>query len=240
MPRFYLNESLAVETMIAVTGPLLRHLHVLRLQAGDNVTLFNGQGGEYHGIIQSISKSEAKVDVDTFDLISRESPLEITIVQCLSSADRMDYTIQKATECGVSVIQPVMSQRSQSQLSGERAEKKRQHWQAIAVSASEQSGRTCISEVLPVQYLTDYFASHIKADLKLVLSFDTAIGLHELHVVKPQKIAILIGPEGGLTQVEEKAATKAGFVPLNLGPRILRTETVAPVIASLLQYHFPL
>lgn len=240
MPRFYLNESLAVGTTITIAGPLLRHLHVLRLQAEDKVTLFNGQGGEYHGIIQSIRKSAAQVLIEAFDPVSRESSLEITIIQCLSSADRMDYTIQKATECGVTAIQAVISQRSQYQLSGERAEKKRLHWQAIAVSASEQSGRTCIPIISPVQSLSQYLSTPVTADLGIVLSFDTAMNLQQLPVNSPKKVIVLIGPEGGLSKDEEKVAVASGFTPLNLGPRILRTETVAPVIASLLQYHFSL
>lgn len=234
MPRFYIEDPLIVNQTLSLPALLVRHIQVLRMRVGSDVTLFNGQGGEYHGTITTIGKAAVEVMLQTFDPISRESTVNITLIQALSSAERMDYTIQKAVECGVSCIQPVISLRSQQRFQGERAQKKVLHWQAIAVAASEQSGRTIVPTILPIQSLNDYFTKPIDADIKILLSPSATTKLNSLPN-QAKTIQILIGPEGGLSREEEKQAEMRGFTLLSLGPRILRTETVAPVVMGLLQ-----
>jgi 16S rRNA (uracil1498-N3)-methyltransferase len=237
MPRFYIDMPLSCGQSVTLHGAILRHLHVLRLDAGDVLTLFNGRGGEYDAVVRRVEKRTAEVELTAFHCVSRESELHLTLVQALSAADRMDYTIQKAAECGVHTIQPVISARCQSRLGGEQAEKKRAHWQAVAVSASEQCGRTQIPIIQPIQKLFDYINAPNAAELKILLSPTGAILFNQLPN-KAQRIQVLIGPEGGFDADEESYAMAAGFIPLILGPRLFRTETVAPVITSLLQYRY--
>jgi 16S rRNA (uracil1498-N3)-methyltransferase len=237
MPRFYIDMPLKCGQSIAIEGPLLRHLHVLRLQAGDVLTLFNDQGGEFDAIVHTMGKRTAEVKLTTFHAVSRESSLNLTLIQAMSAADRMDYTIQKATECGVHVIQTVLSNRSQFRLNQAQAEKKLNHWRAVAVSACEQCGRTKLPLIQPIQKLTDYLNTCQTSGLNLLLSPLGTVSLNHLPP-KAQRIQVLIGPEGGLDSTEEACAMARGFIPLLLGPRVLRTETVAPVITSLLQYRY--
>lgn len=237
MPRFYVDMPLACGQEVTLPDSVVHHVHVLRLRAGDTLTLFNGQGGEYHAALLSVSKRGADVMLTAFDPVVRESPLQLTIVQALSAAERMDYTMQKATECGAWAVQTVISSRCQYRLQGERAQKKLLHWQAIAISAGEQCGRTGIPSILPIQSLSEYLAKPLYADLKILLSPTGSVTFAALPE-KAQSVHVLIGPEGGLTQEEETAAIAGGFTPVILGPRIFRTETVAPVIAGLLQLKY--
>lgn len=237
MPRFYIEHPLSANQTLAVSSSLLRHINVLRMRVGEELILFNGQGGEYPGVIRQIGKSTAEIFIQAFHPTSRESPVSITLVQALSSADRMDYTIQKAVECGVSCIQPVVSLRSQHRFQGEHAQKKLLHWQAIATAASEQSGRTIVPNILPIQLLKEYLIAPIKTEINLLLSPKASSTLEHLPL-KVSSIQVLIGPEGGLSEEEEQQAKAAGFSLLSLGPRVLRTETVAPVIMGLLQYRY--
>ena len=237
MPRFYINIPLTCGQSVTLQGPVLRHLHVLRLNAGDNLTLFNGQGGEYDAVVHSMGKRSAEVGVIAFKPVSRESKLNLTLVQALSAADRMDYTIQKAAECGVHIIQIVISARCQFRLNQEQAEKKRAHWQAVAVAASEQCGRTHIPIIHSLQTFSDYLSTSPEADLKILLSPTGAIPINQLPN-QAQRIQVLVGPEGGFNSKEEAHAIASGFTSVMLGPRLFRTETVAPVISSLLQYRY--
>lgn len=237
MPRFYIDRPLSVNQTLAVSSPLLRHINVLRMRVGEELILFNGQGGEYQGVIRQIGKSTAEIFIQAFYPTSRESPIFITLVQALSSADRMDYTIQKAVECGVSCIQPVVSLRSQHRFQGEYAQKKLLHWQAVATAASEQSGRTLVPNILPIQSLKAYLIAPLKTETNLLLSPKASSSLAHLPL-KVNSIQVLIGPEGGLSEEEEHQAKAGGFTLLSLGPRVLRTETVAPVIMGVLQYRY--
>jgi len=177
------------------------------------------------------------VDIGAHDPFERESPLQLTIVQAISAADRMDYTMQKSAELGVSAIQPVISEYCQQRYSGERAEKRLEHWRGVAISACEQCGRTRVPQILPIVTYAEYLASQPAAGLKLLLSPTGAIR-HEQLPAQAQQATVLIGPEGGFSEREEALAIAAGFTPLILGPRIFRTETVAPVIAALLQSRY--
>ncbi len=232
MPRFFLDMPLATGLGFNLPESVARHVQVLRLQPDNAITLFNGQGGEYAGRITEMGKRHVAIEVLAWDEQDRESPLDLTLIQAISASDRMDYTIQKASELGVSRIQPVISEYCQQRLSGERAEKRLAHWQAIAVSAAEQCGRTRVPTILPIIKFEQALAQN--AALKLLLSPIGAIRQNELPLTA-SSAAVLIGPEGGFSVAEETLAVAAGYTPLILGPRIFRTETVAPVIAALLQ-----
>ncbi|MBS1154248.1 MAG: rRNA ((1498)-N(3))-methyltransferase [Proteobacteria bacterium] len=237
MPRFYVDLPLNTGSHLDLPENAARHVQVLRLQPGDPITLFNGQGGEYAATVRQMGKRQVAVDIGAHDPFERESPLQLTIVQAISAADRMDYTMQKSAELGVSAIQPVISEYCQQRYSGERAEKRLEHWRGVAISACEQCGRTRVPQILPIVTYAEYLASQPAAGLKLLLSPTGAIR-HEQLPAQAQQATVLIGPEGGFSEREEALAIAAGFTPLILGPRIFRTETVAPVIAALLQSRY--
>ncbi|MEH3022475.1 MAG: 16S rRNA (uracil(1498)-N(3))-methyltransferase [Pseudomonas oryzihabitans] len=199
---------------------------VLRLAPGDAVQLFDGSGREYLGQVTEVGKKSLSVDL-TEELAGQpDSPLHIHLGQGLSRGERMDWAIQKATELGVAEITPLVSERCEVRLKDERADKRLQHWRQVAISACEQCGRSTVPVIHPPQSLGDWQAG-VTADLKLVLH-PVAEPL-ERHA-RPTRLALLIGPEGGLSEAEVVAARGAGFQPARLGPRVLRTET-APVVA---------
>ncbi len=208
-------------------------IHVLRLQAGALLTLFDGRGNEYPAQIKRIDKSGLTLTVSAAREVSRESPLTVILAQGVSSGERMDYTVQKCVELGVSAIQPLITQRSVVRLNSERAEKRVAHWQAIAASACEQCGRNQLPQVLPVQPLMKWLGSPMNG-ARYLLSPRSDTRLRDIE--RPQgALTLLIGPEGGWNVEETAAANLAGFVPLTLGPRVLRTETAAPAALAALQ-----
>lgn len=238
MPRFYV-EGLALipGSQLALPENVTRHVQVLRLKVGDTLQLFNGEGGEFSARISDVGKKSVDVAIEKYDAVNRESPLQITVVQALSATERMDYTIQKATELGVTAIQIVTSDYCAYKLAADRAEKRLAHWRAISISAAEQCGRNRLPTISgPCRF--DYWLSTAStADLRLLLSPDEGIAFAALPE-SAQNVVVLIGPEGGFSETEERRAKELGYVALRLGPRILRTETVAPVIASLLQARY--
>jgi 16S rRNA (uracil1498-N3)-methyltransferase len=241
MPRFYLDLPLNSGAHIELPEGAARHVQVLRLQPGDTITLFNGTGGEYAAIVTRMGKRVVEVEVGAFADVSGESPLQLTLVQAISASERMDYTMQKAAELGVTCIQPVISEFCQQRYSGERADKRLEHWRGVAIAACEQCERTAVPEILPIMKFDDYLANVLgglnEPALRVLLSPINGKRLADLPTTVASAIA-LIGPEGGFSQREETAAIAAGFTPLLLGPRIFRTETVAPVIAALLQARY--
>lgn len=236
MPRFFVDLPLVSGQTMELPEAASRHVQVLRLQPGDALTLFNGLGGEFAATVEKMGKRSVLVQIGEHSASERESPLRLTIVQAISAADRMDYTMQKSAELGVTTVVPLISEYCQQRYSGERAEKRLAHWQGVAVSACEQCGRTRIPEIASIVKFEDYLASANaqSADLRLLLSPDGAIR-HSALPASASSAIVLIGPEGGFSPREEALAIAAGFTPLILGPRIFRTETVAPVIAGLLQ-----
>jgi 16S rRNA (uracil1498-N3)-methyltransferase len=232
-PRLYVDAPLAAGARITLPEAAAHHAaHALRLRAGEAVVLFNGRGGEYAARIESIGKTGVAVQIDAFSATERESPLSVTLVQALSSGDRMDLTVQKTVELGVHAIQPVAAEKSVVRLSGERAAARRAHWQRIAIAACEQCGRNRVPEILPPLPLTRYAAP---ADaLKLVLAPDAGLGLKQALGGNASAIVLAVGPEAGLSEAEERFLVAAGFQPVSLGPRILRTETVAPAALAAL------
>ena len=199
---------------------------VLRLAAGDAVQLFDGSGQEYRGTLIEAGKKRILVELTEQLAGMAESPLAIHLGQGLSRGERMDWAIQKATELGVTEITPLVSERCEVRLKDERADKRLAHWRQVAISACEQCGRSVVPLIHPPVTLAEWQAS-VQAELKLVLH-PVAVPLQQ-HA-RPQSLAFLIGPEGGLSEAEVNAAQAAGFQPARLGPRVLRTET-APVVA---------
>ncbi|MGQ0587267.1 MAG: 16S rRNA (uracil(1498)-N(3))-methyltransferase [Gammaproteobacteria bacterium] len=233
-PRIYVDMDLPIGTIASLPEEAYRHLViVLRRIPGDAVTLFNGRGGEYACTIESIAKRDLTVRIDEMREVSRESSLQITLAQAVSKGERMDYTIQKAVELGVSAIQPVVTDHVQVRLDAERWTRKQEHWQGVAIAAAEQSGRTLVPRVAPVQDLRDWMPTCAIDALRLMLS-PTAAPV-ALSRGANQPVVLLVGPEGGLSEVEVKLADLAGFVGLPLGPRVLRTETAGVVALSVVQ-----
>ncbi|HEY9101628.1 16S rRNA (uracil(1498)-N(3))-methyltransferase [Chitinimonas sp.] len=237
MSRLYVDLPLASGLAFHLPEQAARHVQVLRLQPGDPLTLFNGQGGEYSATVEEMGKRHVAVTVGEHLAATRESPLQLTLVQALSATERMDYTVQKATELGVQTIQIVQSAYCSYKLAADRVEKRLQHWQGVAAAAAEQCGRTQLPQILaPIKY-EQWLAKAPPADLRLLLSPIGGVPLSSL----PASIGsaqVLIGPEGGFSAEEEAWAVEKGYTALLLGPRIFRTETVAPVIAALLQARY--
>lgn len=231
IPRFYCSQhKLAPGAVIALPPDAAIHAaRALRLQAGNPVIVFNGDSHDYSAEIITIKKNEVIVKIHAIHALANESPLHITLAQAISSGDRMDFTLQKAVEMGVSAIQPIASQRSVVKLSAERAEKRLEHWQNVVISACEQSGRAIVPPVAAPLSLANWLAQPLTATTRLTLSPTATQTLHDLP--KPQgNICLLIGAEGGLTDDEITLASHYQFTPVQLGKRILRTET-APLAA---------
>ena len=209
-------------------GDLAHYIgRVLRLGPGAQVQIFNGSGEEWPGEVVEVSKRQVRILLGQPIAGLPESPLQIHLGQAMSRGERMDWAIQKAVELGVSQITPLTTEHCEVRLQGERADKRQQHWQQIAVSACEQCGRSYVPQVHAPMALADWLSS-LEADLKLVLHHRTDQDLRSLPT--PASLGLLIGPEGGLSSNEIGQAEAAGFHAARFGPRVLRTET-APVVA---------
>ena len=241
MPRIYTPVSLHSGASIALDAAAARHVQVLRMQPGDAITLFNGQGGEYAARVEQMGRSSVQVMVGAHDAVEREAARAVHLAIGMPANERMDWLIEKATELGAVSIQPLMTERSVLKLTDERAEKKQQHWQAAAIAACEQCGRNRVPVIhSPVLYqkwlLAGIEAAQNAIDLgvlKAVLSLqaDTLPAAQWASQQTAQTpLLCLAGPEGGLSHSEESAAIQAGFSPITLGPRTLRSET-APLAA---------
>lgn len=232
--RVYEPQPLVAGVDLLLGESASHHLgRVLRAAVGDSVTLFNGEGVECSAVISNITKKAVTVHLERLAQSSTESPLTLHLGQCLSKGERMDYAVQKATELGVSSITPLFSERTEVKLPADRADKRVRHWQQISISACEQSYRCVVPEVaVPVQLSA--WMNSVQADLKLVLDPRGAQPLDSN--VQPESVALLIGPEGGLSQAEIDLAVGKGFKPVVLGPRVLRTETAPVAAMAVLQY----
>ena len=226
--RFHVDAALRAGSTVLLPEDTAHHaVHVLRLRPGDEVVLFNGRGGETAGRLAAIDRLRVSVDLLEHRPIERESPLAVTLVQGVSSGERMDFTVQKATELGVAAVQPVIAARSVGRLAGERADLKRAHWRRVAVAACEQCGRNRIPEVHPVLALAAYCRQAGAEGARLLLSPQSRLGLREAAGRIDGAVALAAGPEAGFEAAEEAALAAAGFTPVRLGPRVLRTETAA-------------
>lgn len=234
MTRIHVAAALSVGAELDLPDDAARHVaQVLRMRAGEALTLFDGAAGEYAAVIIEAGRRDVRVRIDRHDPVDRESRLDVTLAQCVSKGDRMDYTIQKAVELGVTRIVPLLSERSVVKLDAERWDKKLEHWRGVAVSACEQSGRTRVPDVAAVQKLDAWLAAPADGALRLVLAPTASVSLRTLDTAA--KIALLIGPEGGLSDPEISAARHAGCVGIGLGPRVLRTETAGVATLAALQ-----
>ena len=234
MPRFYTEADLAVDLNVELTETVFHHwVKVLRAQVGEKATLFNGQGGEYDVTLVEVSKKSASVSVDTFNPDDRTPAFTALLGQVMSKGDRMDYAIQKATELGVSKIQLLTSERCEMRLKYDRDQKKIDHWQGIAIAACEQCGMNKVPEVLAPLSLQDWLASELPTT-KLVLA-PNKDQVDVLADATPD-IALLIGPEGGLSVAEIQLSNNTGFINWCIGNRVLRTETAPIVALSILNY----
>lgn len=235
IPRFYCPTILAPGAIVSLPHNAAAHASKsLRLKVGDAAVLFNGDGHDYHCEFVGLQKNNVTAKIHGVRQNNTESPLIITLAQAISSGDRMDFTLQKAVELGVSAIQPIASQRSVVKLSAERAEKRLAHWQNVVISACEQSGRAVIPQVAPPLSLPAWLASQPDFAMRLTMS---PLAVDALHDLPPPtgNVCLLIGCEGGLTDDEITMASNSAFWPIKLGRRILRTETAALAAIAAMQ-----
>jgi 16S rRNA (uracil1498-N3)-methyltransferase len=238
-PRVHVPSPLAAGARTVLPEAAGHHLvHVLRLRPGAPVVLFDGSGGEHDAIITGVGRAGVAVDVGGWRAVQREARLAVHLAQGVSSGERMDYTLQKAVELGVAGIEPIITARSVVRLDGERAARRRAHWERVCVSACEQCGRDRVPAVQPPCAMADWLsalpARAATFPLRILLSPDAADSLRDLEP-PPGPILLLAGPEGGLTPQERADARRSGFRAVRLGPRILRTETAA--LAALAALH---
>jgi 16S rRNA (uracil1498-N3)-methyltransferase len=235
-PRVFTRQALATGAELTLEAGSSRHLaSALRRKPGDLVTLFDGRGGEYTASITGIDRGVVRVQVQAHDPVDREPSLEVFLGLAVSRGERMDYAVQKSTELGVAALFPLLTERTEVRLKTDRFEKKRRHWQEIAYSACEQCGRNRPPLVHAPQALSQWLDKAPGA-CRLVLHHRSADGLAD--VPRPGSISLLIGPEGGLSDGEIDAALAAGFSPLRLGPRVMRTETAPVAALAVLQFHW--
>ncbi|WP_436315671.1 16S rRNA (uracil(1498)-N(3))-methyltransferase [Variovorax sp. LjRoot84] len=239
-PRFHCAVTLAAGSALALPPGAARHVQVLRMQPGDALTLFDGSGGEYAATVERMGRSEVTVQVENHIAVEREAPRAVHLAIGMPANERMDWLVEKATELGVASIQPLMTAHGVLRLAGERADKKRAHWEAIAIAACEQCGRNRLPLIHPVRALAGWIDTPPIDDAeRFVLSLaEGTCDMREIRertsVTALRGACVLSGPEGGLSAAEEQDAIARGFAPLTLGPRVLRAETAALAALALL------
>lgn len=241
-PRvFFSGGGLRPGADLALPAGAARHVQVLRLQPGARLALFDGLGGQWSAQVLRMGRSSVEVSIGEHEAIERELPFAVTLAFAMPSNDRMDDLVEKATELGATRLQPLMSERSVLRLAGERAERKREHWQAVAAAACAQCGRNRVPDVAPVHALDDWLAMLSSSDRsrsmqggdpeRLLLSTGPALPWSaRAAAAPPSGFVLLSGPEGGFSAAEDAASRAAGFEPISLGPRVLRADT-APLAA---------
>lgn len=236
IPSIYIDYALSDNNDISIDGQAAQHLlKALRMKNGDALRLFNGNGRFYPAVIKSTEKKSLTVQTTVSEASSSESRLHTHLGQTMSRGDRMDYAVQKSTEMGVTEITPLSSERCELKLSGDRAAKRIQHWQQVAISAAEQCGRASVPTIHPIMSVSEWVAQQSGKGLSLVLHHRDKQHLSDIQTT-PEQVNILIGPEGGLSDSEIANATKADFMPSTFGPRVLRTETAPVTCLALLQW----
>jgi len=235
-PRIYTPAALRTGTTHTLPESAAAHVsRVLRLAAGDPITLFDGSGTDYDAVLRVVTRSGVSAEIGEARKVHRESPLAVTLLQGISRGTRMDTVMQKATELGVRAIQPVLTERSVVRLDAERSLSRLEHWQRIVISACEQCGRSIVPEVRPARSLDDALTGLEPGTAGLTLDPAGTAPLHQL-LGTASRVALAVGPEGGFTANEIATLTDAGFRGLRLGPRILRTETAPLVALAILQF----
>lgn len=236
MNRFYIETELNTGNTVELTESVFHHwVRVLRAKEQEQAIFFNGKGGEYLVTLTQINKKNAFVSVDQFDAADRTAPFKVTLGQVMSKGDRMDYAIQKATELGVTMIQLLTSERCEMRLKYDRDQKKLDHWQSVAIAACEQCGMNRVPKILAPISLTDWVESDLPES-----RFVLAPNKDQSNVLlnSSPDLALLIGPEGGLSEAEINIANENNFKNWCIGDRVLRTETAPVVALSILNYHF--
>jgi 16S rRNA (uracil1498-N3)-methyltransferase len=233
IPRFHVPASLASGATLALPQDSAHHAsRVLRLEEGEPVVLFNGAGGEYAARIVRLSRDGVSVEIGAFSPLEKESPLQVSLAQGISAGDRMDLTIQKAVELGATGIQPILAERSVVRLKGERADSRHEHWQRVASAACEQCGRNRVPAVATAVSV-EHFIAPANA-LRLLLSPGGQSTLRSLAITIEKPVVVAAGPEAGFSPREEAKLVQSGFIPVRLGPRVLRTETAGPAALAAL------
>ncbi len=241
MPRFYVPEPRIERGVMSLQGGELRHLRrVLRLKIGDRLTLFNGRGKEYEGVLIAESPSSALIKIEEVLSPQRESPLEVTLAQSLLKREKMEYVIQKATELGIKTFIPFFSSRSVPLLDKAKRGKRSERWEKIAIEACKQCGRTQIPKVEAIRTYSEVMQMAPSAALCLLLCEKGGRGIKEVlrESQKTSEIFFLVGPEGGMSMEEVDEAKRANFIPVTMGKRILRSETASLSLLSILQYEW--
>ncbi len=235
MPRFPVEKNCVKDNKAVISGPDQKHIvKVLRLRAGDDITLFDRDSMEYYGKISSIGKNELEVEIYASEKVERESPLNITLYQGLAKGDKMDYIVEKATELGVSAVVPLITERVQT-----HSRDRHKRWEKIAVEASKQCGRTKPTVIENTLDFKTALLSSDSKDMQIILHVNTELPVKnhlKSTLQAPQNIILFIGPEGGFTDNEVLLAKEMGFISLGLGPRVLRTETASVSVLSILQF----
>jgi 16S rRNA (uracil1498-N3)-methyltransferase len=235
MPRFYCPQPLVPGSVVDLPDAVAHHLHVVRQQAGDNLVRFNGDGGQARARLVEIGKRRASAEVLALDAVDVELPFRVTLAQGLPEGTKMDWIVEKAVELGAAGIVPLAAQRSVVRLSGERADKRRAHWQGVVVSASEQCGRNRLAAVQPIQEFQRWLGQDADGGVRILLSPRADASLAAWTRATPARdVTLLVGPEGGFTDQEEDAARAAGALALSMGPRVLRTETAGLAALAIL------
>ena len=231
MPRFYCPQPLAAGAIVDLPEAVAHHLHVVRMQPGSGLTLFDGGGGQYAASVLEVGKKRASARVGEHQPLEVELPYSLTLAQGLPEGSKMDWIIEKAVELGVAEIAPLAARRSVVRLSGERLDKRHAHWQGVIVAASEQCGRNRLAQLAPLADF-DRFIAAPGAQARILFSPRASQSLAEwARAAGPQAVTLMVGPEGGFSAEEEQAAIAGGALALSLGPRVLRTETAG--LASL-------
>jgi 16S rRNA (uracil1498-N3)-methyltransferase len=235
MPRFYCPFPLLPGSTVDLPETVAHHLHVVRQQPGDELVLFNGEGGQVRARLLEVGKRRAGAEVLAHEPVDVELPFRVTLAQGLPEGSKMDWIVEKAVELGVGAIQPLAARRSVVKLAGERADKRLAHWQAVVVSASEQCGRNRLAEVASLQEFGRWIGQPAGDAVRILLSPRADASLAQwTRATAPREVCLLVGPEGGFSVEEEDAAIAAGALPLSMGPRVLRTETAGVAALAIL------
>ena len=242
IPNFYVDSPLSAKSEQTLEGQVAQHIvKVLRMKIGQKLNLFNGDGFFYHAEIIELGKKSLAVTINEAIKANTESPLYTHIGQVMSRGDRMDYAVQKATEMGVNEITPLTSERCELRVKDDRADKKVAHWQQIAISAAEQCGRARVPKINPIHTVENWINTESDPSTKeenkinLVLHHRDKQHLNNIQT-KPDSVSILIGPEGGLSELEIQQAVDQQFIASTFGPRVLRTETAPVTSLALVQW----
>ena len=235
IPRILLQNQLVTGDILVLDEQPAHHIRrVLRLRSGDTLRVFDGQGTEHEAMLHTINRTQVKVEIGGKIVSAPEPPHAVTLAQGIPRGDRMDFTLQKAVELGISAVQPIWMQRSRKKPDDKRLQKRLCHWHGVLVSACEQSGRATLPKLLPPADYRSWLGSRQVDGLQIMLDPGGEYTLPELK--RPlSRIMLLVGPEGGISGEEAVLATQSGFLGVRLGPRILRTETAAMAALAAMQ-----